>query len=159
MPPAALIGVGLAASAASGAVGAAGQRKAGKQEQQAAYAEAAQLEVQAGQERALGQREAVSIEEQARRLVGRQRADLANSGFAADDITAQSITQETRRIATLDQLLALAQREDQARQLVFEAQQTRTSGDRARSASKRAAFGTILGTASSFTSQFGALRK
>lgn len=158
MPPAALIGVAIASTVASTATSVIGGRKGGRQQQEAAYLEAAQLEQQAGQTRAVGQRQAQQISEQARRLAGRQRALQSSSGFAADDVSALAVTKETTRVATMDQLLKLAESEDQARGLEFDARQTRLSGDRARSAANRASIGTLLGGVGSIAAQGAALR-
>lgn len=152
MPPAALIGVAIASTVASTAVSVVGGRKAGRQEQQAANLEAADLEQQAGQTRSVAQRQSEQIGRQAERLQSRQQALLATSGFAADDVSAQEVVGETRRVSTYERLLALAEGEDQARGLEFQATQTRLAGKRARQAANTAAIGTILGGVSKVAS-------
>lgn len=159
VPQFALIGIALAATAASTAVSASGKKKAGREEQEAANLEAADLDQQAGQTRAVAQRRAEQIDRQSERLFSRQKALQAATGFAGDDVSALETLGETKRVSTYEQLLAKAEGEDQARALEFQAQQTRISGLRARRAANREALGTIIGgvaqIASTAASSFG----
>lgn len=159
VPQVALIGIALAATAASTAISASGKKKAGREEQEAANLEAADLDLQAGQTRAVAHRKSEQIAQQAERLSSRQKTLQATSGFAADDVSALEVLGETKRVSTYEQLLANAEGEDQARALEFQARQTRESGIRARKAANRAALGTIIGgvaqIASSAASSFG----
>ena len=145
VPQVALIGIALAATAASTAISASGKKKAGREEQEAANLEAADLDQQAGQTRAIAQRRGENINSQSERLFSRQKALQASSGFAGDDVSALEVLGETKRVSTYEQLLANAEGEDQARALEFQARQTRESGIRARKAAKREALGTIIG--------------
>ena len=124
---------------------------AGRSQQASAYAEAAMLDQRAGQERAVGQRQGERIREDGERLRGRQRALQAASGFASDDVGAVAIDKATVRAIGMQELLALAQSEDEARMTEFSATMRRRGGDiarmegaYARKAGSLAAVGTLL---------------
>jgi hypothetical protein len=102
--------------------------RAGAAQQAAAYAEAAQLEEQAGQVRSVGQREAAQIRKEGERLKGMQRTYNAASGFSSSDVGSQVIAAETERELSMQELLKLAQSEDEARNKEFAAQMRRRGG-------------------------------
>lgn len=106
--------------------------RAGKAQQAAAYAEAGMLDQRAGQERAIGQRQAEDVRKQGALIAARQRALQASSGFASDDVGAVAITKATAREVSMQELLALAQSEDEARMTEFQANMRRRGGDFAR---------------------------
>lgn len=129
--------------------------KQGYEAQGAANLEAAQLEARAGLERALGQREAERLRKASARIRARQRAVLAASGFSASDVGAEAITADTVKEASIQELLALAQAEDAARQDDFRAIVRRNEGKQARQAGQIGAVTTLIQGASSWRDLFG----
>lgn len=102
---------------------------AGRAQQAAAYAEAESLEQRAGQERAVGQRTAERVRQAGERVKARQRAVSAASGFASDDVGSQAIARGTEKEISMQELLALAQAEDEARVTEHQAALRRRGGD------------------------------
>ncbi len=106
--------------------------------------ETSQLEQMAGQERAAGHHNAARMREEAKRLMSRQRAGLATSGFDATDRTAEQIVSDTAGIAGLEEMLELAQAEERGRYNDYAATIRRRGGKQAKRAGMTAAGGTLL---------------
>lgn len=107
--------------------------------------EAAQQEAQANQERAVAQYNAAKQREEHKRVLARQRAGLAASGFDPTDATGTVLTAETVKTATLEELLTLAQGEERARQMDFAAKVRSSTAKSARRGSYLAAGATLAG--------------
>ncbi len=121
-----------------------GQAAQADQAEIVARQETAQLEQRAGQERAAGQHNAAKMREEARRLMSRQRAGLANSGFDATDRTAETIVSDTAGVAGLEEMLELAQAEERGRYNDYAATIRRRGGKQAKRAGYTQAGGTLL---------------
>lgn len=134
----------------AGGVQAYGQLYSGAAEQQAANAEAQQREIQAGQERAAAQHNAAKMREEAKRLLSRQRAGAAASGFDATDPTSRALVSDTVKTQTIEEKLVQAQAEDRARQMEFAGAMKRWGGKQARKASKFAAGATLMNAVGDF---------
>lgn len=156
----------MAASAATSAYGSVRQgqyaSKVGKANQRAAYAEAAQQEIQAGQEIAAASHNSQRIAARARELLAEQTANAAAGGGSSQDATVQAIRAETVKTSTLDQLLEMSAAEERAEAIRRGARVTRTQGDMARAEGKMQkqasyikAAGTILQAGDSWGQRFG----
>lgn len=130
----------MAAGAATSAYGSVRQgqyaSRVGKYNQQAAYAEAAQQEIQAGQEIAAASHNQQRIAARTREILAEQAAAAAAGGGSTADATVQAVRAETVKTSTLDQLLEGAAAEERAAAIRRGAQVTRTQGDMARAEGK-----------------------
>lgn len=136
----ATIGLSLGSTLMSGY----GQMMQGQAEFDAANSEADQRDIQAGQERAVGQHNAARMRDEAKRLLSRQRAGLASSGFDATDATSRALTGDTVQASTIEELLELAQSEERARAMDYSAKMRRWEGRNAKRAAKVGAGATLL---------------
>ena len=135
---AALLAIGSTLLTAGGAI------MAGDAENDAAKAEAEQLRINAGQERAVGQYNAAKMREDAKRLLSQQRAGLSATGFQATDGTAQALVADTATTATLEEMLETAQAEERARGMEHAGSVRRWEGKNAKRASRVKAGATLL---------------
>lgn len=105
------------------------QRMQGKVMQQVAEANARNLEIQAGQERAAAQHEVARKQLEGKIQLGDTKAQLAGSGFTlSGDATAAKIIGQSVEQQTLSELLVLKQAEQRAQGLEAEARQGRWDG-------------------------------
>jgi hypothetical protein len=139
-----------------GTIGGAWSRyQQGREAEAAAGAEASQFEARANQTRALGSLQAARLRKANAAILARQRAVLAASGFSASDVGATALTEATVKEATIEELLAVAQSEDEARQDEFRAKLRRAQGADARSASKIDAGLALVSGFTSWRDRFG----
>jgi hypothetical protein len=156
----------LVASTAMSAAGSISQGRAanaaGKYNQRAAYAEAAQQEVQAGQEIAAASHNSTRIAQRMNEILAEQTANAAAGGGSSLDATVTAIRDETVKTSTLDQLLEMTAAEERADAIKRGAAVTRTQGDMARREGKQAqtagyiqAGTTLLSAGSSWGDKYG----
>lgn len=143
------------ATAASGLMSYGASRTAAAQQQIAAGANAQQLELQAGQTRAISQLEAARKRRDNKAMLSDQRTVMAASGLTPD----ANIIGETVAEQTLQEMLTLAQGEAEAKRLEFAAQQTRLQGKYDASATRNAGVATLIGSAVSWGDRYGSTFK
>ena len=141
---AALSTIATIASLAGTAVSAIGTIAAGKAEQKAANYEAAQLDVQAKDERAGAQREAQELARRKRLALSTLTANAAGSGFTATDPTVLDLAGEIAEYGTYQEQLAMYGGTSRAEGLKASAAARRVSGAAARRGSIYSAGGTLL---------------
>jgi hypothetical protein len=124
-----------------------GQMQAGKAANVNAKFQAAQMEQQAGQERATSQR--VAIEERRRAAIAGSNAQAAaaSSGGGATDPTVLNIQGGLAGQGEYNALTALFEGEEKARGLNLQAASTRMQGKQAKKAGMISGFSTIIGGA------------
>lgn len=145
----------------------------GQARQTALEFEAAQLDIQAKNERALGQREAFQKKREKNLALSRLQTVAAGSGFTATDPTALALADEISKYGTLQEQTALYGGEAEAERLKLAAAGRRFSGQSAltsayaqgaaaaesgraaRRASMFSAAGTILGGISGMAGKYG----
>ncbi len=142
VPVAAAVGIGL--GVAGSIKGAEAQRKAATQERVAADFEATQLEDRAKDTVAAASFRADRIQKRAQQILSTQRAMLAANGGDTTDVTAQAITDDTIRKASLDSLLEMANAESSAQKDKLRAKMTRETGKRMSDVRRDQATGTLL---------------
>lgn len=120
------------------------QKLAGKQEEQNALFEAAQMERNAKNVEAESQREAIRAKREARYIASRAKAVAAASGGGADDPTVVDLMSGIEAEGELNALNALYSGTTKAKTYRGQAAQTRISGRQARQAGKTGAIGTLL---------------
>jgi len=161
--------VTLTLMAAGTAMSAAGQIKAGdsalragKANRDAAYAEADNLDIQAGQEVAVASHNQSIIAKRMNEILAKQRANAAAGGGSTTDATVVAIQKEAVGTSVLDQLREMAGAEERASQIRYKGEVTRQGGDIAlaqareqRSASRLAAATTIVKGGASWADKFG----
>lgn len=132
----------MAAGAATSAYGSVRQgnyaRKVGEYNARAAAAEAAQMDVQAGQEVAAASHNASRIAARMREILAEQTAAAAAGGGSSLDASVAAIRAETVKTSTLDQLLEMAAAEERAGAIRQGAQQKRNEGFMAREEGREA---------------------
>lgn len=143
------------ATLAAAGLNAYGQIQAGKAEARAATFTAAQMDARAKQERAVSQLEAARRRREGKAQLSQQKSLMAASGFAADDPSSLHLVSETVGAQTLEELLVLAQGEDSARQMEFEASQTRMAGQQAKANARTGALTTLAGNMFSWYDRYG----
>lgn len=134
---------------------ASGQLKQGREAEAIAQAEAGQFEARGRMSLAIGSRQAQRLKKATSKLRSRQRAVLASSGFQADDGTGRAIDDATVREGSMQELLAVAQAEDEYRQDMYRAALRRRAGKQARKASAYEAAGTLVNGFFSWRDRFG----
>lgn len=150
-----LSAIATIASLAGTAVSAIGTIAAGRAQKQAADHQAAQLEVDAKQERAKAQQEALAIARKKRLELSRIQARAAGSGFGAADPTVLDLTGEVAQYGTLSQQFARYGGEVRGEDLKASAAGVRAQGAAALQRSTFNAAGTILGGVSSMFRRYG----
>lgn len=130
------------ASAGMSAAGSISQGRAanaaGKYNQRAANAEAAAMEIQAGQEIAAASHNQTRIAQRTRELLAEQTANAAAGGGSSLDASVAAIRAEAVKTSTLDQLLEEAAAGDRAEAIKRGARVTRDEGAMARAQGKAA---------------------
>jgi hypothetical protein len=132
-----------------------GRLVAGSHARAAAEAEADQLKARATMSRAIGSRQAERLRKAAERQRARARAVLAASGFSASDVGSRAIDEAVLKESTVNELLAVAQAEDEARQDEFRAKLRRQQGRGAELAGVLGAGRTLIEGAVSWRDRFG----
>lgn len=121
-----------AGSLAVGAYGIAENAKAGRKAASsadaAAQAEAAQIEARAKSTLAAGSYNADRIGKRAKEILAQRRAMAAAGNNSTSDQSEMAIQAETLREASIDQLLVMAEAEDDARKDRYQAAVTRKTG-------------------------------
>lgn len=115
----------------------------GKAAKRDAYSQAAQMEVNAGQEQAYAQRRAIEKRREARLVQSRALA-LAAAGGAADDPSVVRITGDIAGRGEYEAMLELFDGNVAARDLKLQAKATRASGRAAASAGRMRATSTAI---------------
>lgn len=145
----------VSALVGSTAISAAGTLAAGKAEKQSAFAQAQQMNQQAGQERAAAQRVALQNRREANVAASRATALAAASGGSATDPTATKIISDITGQGEFNALTSLYNGEERARGMEYGAKAKIAEGSNAKKASQTKALGTILSTASTLYGRFG----
>lgn len=127
----------------------------GQNEADVARAEADQYLRRGMMSRAIGSLQAQRLMRANQRIRGRQDAVLAASGFSATDPGAQAIVGETVSEMSIQELLAVTQAEQEARNDEYRAQLRRTQGREARAAGFGAAGLALVSGAASWRERFG----
>jgi hypothetical protein len=140
------IPIGLAI--AGGALKAGGTIIGAKGEARQLRAQADQLDIKAGQERASAQRDAMEQQRQARLVSSRALAVAAASGAGADDPTVVNIMANIAGEGEYRALTSLYSGETDARALEAEATARRQEAKNTKKAAKFSAIGSIIGGAS-----------
>jgi len=143
------------ASLAAAGVTAVSSINAAGDARQAAYDTAAQMDARAKQERAVAHLEMARKGRADKAFLSEQRTMLATAGFAADDPGASHLIGETVQAQTLEQMLIKAQAEDSAKQMEFEAKQTRSGGDSSYKAARSQAIAQFGGDMVSWGQRYG----
>lgn len=147
--------VGQAALAAGTAMSVAGAIGQGNAARGAANYQAAQLQQQAGQERATSQRQAMEERRRARFAQSRLQALAAASGAGATDPTVIDLSGDIAAEGEYRALTALFGGEERARGLTMNAQARRYEGQQQRRAGVMNAASTIMGGGYSMLDRFG----
>lgn len=135
--------------------GAAGSMASGREAEAIADKEATQYEARATLTRAIGSRQAERIRKATERVRARARTVMAASGFSASDVTASEVDEAIVKEGSINELLAVAQAEDEAKNDDFRAKLRRAGGDGERAASYWAAGRTLIEGFSSWRERFG----
>lgn len=140
---------------ASTAISAVGTIAQGNAARAAGNYQAAQLNQQAGQERAIAQRNAIEQRHKATLANSRALAVAAAGGGGASDPTVNNIMGDITGQGEYNALSALYTGEERARGMNMQADVARLEGKQARSASLLKAGTTILGAGSTLADRFG----
>lgn len=133
-----------------------GQLRQGQDASMVAESEAQQFENRGRMSLAIGSLQAQRLRKATERLRSRQKAVLAASGFQADDATGRAIEDATVREGSMQELLAVAQAEDEYRQDMWRAKLRRRAGEQERRSSMYEAAGTLVNGLFSWRDRFGA---
>lgn len=145
---------------------AAAAKAGGKDANRVAKWEAAQLERNAGQERAAAQRQAIEENRQGRLAMSRARALAGSSGAGVTDPTVTNILADLAAQGETNALTALWEGEESARNMEFQAAgrryeggQAKAAGDYTAKATRRAGYldavGSVLDGGSDFYTKYG----
>jgi hypothetical protein len=146
----------MPAISAAGTLLSARQKLAGGSEDAAiADSVASQLDARANETRAMGSIQSQRLKVANERLRSRQRAILAGSGFKMDDPTGTALQDAVTKQGTIQELLATAQAEQEARNDNLRAKLVRKQGAQARQASYLVAGETLVNGFSSWRDRFG----
>jgi hypothetical protein len=136
-------------------VGAVTQVRAGQQERANSEMIAAQMDQRAKQTRALASRQIERLRRANQRVRARARSLLAASGFSVSDVGANEMDLDLIKEGSINELLAAAQGEDEARQEEMRARLTRAGGKQAQTASSFAAATTLVESYGSWRDRYG----
>lgn len=142
-------------SAAGGIAGAVGTYNQGVAAQSAAYSQAAQLDAQARNERAVSHYEMAKQQREAKSRASETQLALASGGFAADDPSSVALVSENAGRETLEQLMTKALAEQRARGMEQQGAQLRKEGKQARRAATLSAFSSLVGSGASWAQRYG----
>jgi hypothetical protein len=139
----------MAASAGMSAYGSVKQgqyaKKVGAYNDKAARAEAAAMDIQAGQEIAAASHNSVRIAQRTQELLAEQTANAAAGGGSSLDASVTAIRDETVKTSTLDQLLEMTAAEERAQAIRRGADVKRTEGAMVRADGQAAYRGSVIG--------------
>lgn len=144
----------IALAAGATALNAYGRYRAGDSAKKAAKFEAAQLERQANERKAVSQRQAMEYDRQGRLQMSRALAVAAASGGGASDPTVMDVMGDIAGETNYLKMTALYEGEEQAKTLGMAAGLRRQEGDLAKEAGKIGAASSILSGATSMYSRF-----
>lgn len=158
--------VGAVGTLVSSESSASAAKAAGKDANRVAKWEAAQLERNAGQERAAAQRQAIEERRQGRLAISRARALAGASGAGVSDPTVTNILADLASQGETNALTAMWEGEESARNMEFQAAGRRYEGATAKAAGKTQAaairragyldtIGTVLEGGSDFYTKYG----
>jgi hypothetical protein len=158
-----VLAVGSAAMSAAGSISQGrAANAAGRFNQRAANAEAAAMDIQAGQEIAAASHNSVRINQRMNEILAEQTAAAASGGGSSLDASVAAIRDETVKTSTLDQLLEMTAAEERAEYIKRGARVTRDEGYMARQQGKAAqtagylqAGSTLLQAGSTWKDKFG----
>ncbi|MAL99407.1 MAG: hypothetical protein CL583_13270 [Alteromonadaceae bacterium] len=157
-----LMAAGTAMSAYGSVAQGAQAEQAGKDNRDAAYAEAEYREQQAEQEVAVASVNNARIAKRMKEILSTGQAKAAAGGGSSQDATSVAFAAENARTSILDMMREMASAEGRAKQIEYGADVTRREGDMAYAegkAAKRASYisagATILQGASSWYDKFG----
>jgi len=158
-----VLAVGSAGMSAAGSISQGrAANAAGKYNQRAAQAEAAAMEIQAGQEIAGASHNSARIAQRMREILAEQQAAAASGGGSTQDATVVAIRDEAVKTSTLDQLLEMTAAEERAEAIKRGARVTRDEGYMARQQGKAAqtagylqAGASLLEAGSTWADKFG----
>lgn len=123
--------------------------------QQVAEANARNLEIQAGQERAAAHYEASRKQLENRMKLGEAKAELAGSGFTLDDPTSATIIGQTVEQQTLSEMLMLKQAEQRAQNMEAQARQSRWEGSMSRKGANIGATANLIASGTDWYNNYG----
>lgn len=132
-----------------------GSLEQGKEARKIAEAEAVQFEKRGRMSLALGSLQAQRLRKSTERVRSRANAVLAASGFATDDATGRAIDEGIVREGSMQELLAVAQAQDEHNQDMYRAALRRRAGKQAQSAAMYDAASTLVSGAFSWRDRFG----
>lgn len=153
--PLALMAASTAISVGGSVLEGRAQTAAGKAQQQESNIEGAQLDQQAGQERAAAQRQAIEERRKARFAISRNQAVSAASGAGATDPTVLQLEGDITGEGEYNALTALYEGDDRARYLKSQGAATRFQGRSTAAAGKTSSTGTYFKAGSSLLSTAG----
>jgi hypothetical protein len=151
--------LGDAISVGGALMNAQGTLAAGNTTREAAYADAAGMERQAGQVRAQSQRTAAEDKRQGRLVQSRVQALAAASGAGAQDPTVLDIQGNIEQDSEYRALSDMYAGDTQAQSLEDNARVTRKYGRNIQKASRTAATGTLLETGATLWDKYGPKKK
>lgn len=142
-------------SAASGIMGAVSMHNAGIDAQNQANSQAAQLDQQARNERAVSHYQMAQQQREQKARASENQLALSTNGFAGDDPSSVHLLSEVAGKETLEQLMTKALGEQRARNLENQGVQARIQGKQARRSATLQAFGHLFGAGASWADRYG----
>jgi len=140
-----MAGIGAVASLASTVISAAGTIAAGKAQKQQADFQAAQLEVQAKEERAVAQQDALETARKKRLSLSTLQNRAAASGFGAADPTVLDLMGEIAKYGTFEEQLARFGGNSRAERSLSSAELAKMRGAAAQSSAFASGAASIIG--------------
>lgn len=145
-------------SAGAGIAGAVSMHNAGVDAQSQANQQAAQLDQQAKQERAISHYEMARQRAAQKTRASENQLGMSSGGLAGDDASSVNLVSEMAGKETLEQLLTKAIGEQRARNLENQGVQARIEGKQARKSATLSAFTHLLGAGASWADRYGPSR-
>lgn len=147
--------IAMAAAAAGTVLSMIGQIQAGNAANKAAKLEADQMDVNAGQQRAVAQRQAINDRHAGRLAESSLQARAAASGGGASDPTVVGLAENIDAQSEYNALTSLYSGEEKARGLEGEAEMRRYEGRQAKKAATIGAISSVLSSAGSMGMKYG----
>lgn len=142
-------------SAAGGIMGAVGQYNAGVAAEENAYAQAADLDRRAKQERAVSHYQMARQQRAAKSRASETNLALASGGFAADDPSSVHLISENAGAETLEELMTKAMADQSAVNMEEQGRQLRREGKQTRRAATLSALGSLASSGASWFDRYG----
>ena len=137
--------IGTVVRLGSTIIGGIAQARGGRAQRDAAFFEAEQMDMMAGEERAAGQREGFEVERQVGTLLSQGRVAASASGAGASDIGVSNVQADLARAGEVRAETANYTAGQRAQGLELQAEMRRRGGVSALQAGQLAAMGTIIG--------------